>query len=266
MKVIMIILHLANGEVAKIVIEPYSTVGPLTVIEFDKTSVVGAYNVWDLNSSKQLLYFGCFPANLRQDFSFDTIKDNIAYYDVYAVDEHDTVIANGPTIHILCPDLRGYDPIRLTWLNQWGVWDYFTFNKKSTRSLSTKGTTYDQLEGTWNDSFYRVDSYKGGKKSFRVNTTEKIKINTDYISPKGQADLGLDPNNYNIAFEELMNSPEVYILDSFQTDITNSALNQYVTPVRLVSKSFTTKTVANDKLIQYTFEIEKTKTLRTQSV
>ena len=56
------------------------------------------------------------------------------------------------------------------------------------------------------------------------------------------------------------------LLDGFQTDGTNAALNQYVTPVRLTTSSFTRKTVANDKLIQYTFEIEKSKTFRTQSV
>ena len=67
-------------------------------------------------------------------------------------------------------------------------------------------------------------------------------------------------------FEELINSPEVYLLSGYQTDSSNSLLNQYVTPVRLTTSSFTRKTIANDKLLQYTFEIEKSKTLRTQSV
>ena len=67
-------------------------------------------------------------------------------------------------------------------------------------------------------------------------------------------------------FEELINSPEVYILEGYQTDGSFSALNQYVIPVRLTTSSFTKKTVANDKLIQYSFEVEKSKTLRTQSV
>ena len=67
-------------------------------------------------------------------------------------------------------------------------------------------------------------------------------------------------------FEELINSPEVYILEGFQTDASNSALNNYVIPVRLTTSSYTKKTVANDKLMQYTFEVEKSKTLRTQSV
>ena len=47
------------------------------------------------------------------------------------------------------------------------------------------------------------------------------------------------------------------MLNGFQSDVSDSVLNQYVTPVRLKTTSFITKTIANDKLIQYTFEIEK---------
>ena len=80
-------------------------------------------------------------------------------------------------------------------------------------------------------------------------------MNTDFVSESD-----------NVMFEELINSPEVYLLQGFQTDAVGSALNQYVTPVRLTTSRFAKKTVANDKLIQYTFEIEKSKTLRTQSI
>jgi len=110
------------------------------------------------------------------------------------------------------------------------------------------------LAGTWNESKYRVDSYKGGKKDFRRNATEKIKMNTGFVT-----------EDEAVVFEELINGPEVYLLDGYQLDL-NNALNQYVTPVRLTTSSFTRKTKANDRLMQYTFEIEKSKTLRTQSV
>ena len=85
---------------------------------------------------------------------------------------------------------------------------------------------------------------------------ERISMNTDFVS-----------EDFNTMFEELINSPEVYMLSEYE-DITEtfSALNQYVTPVRLTTSSFTRKTIANDKLIQYTFEVEKSKTLRTQAV
>ena len=60
------------------------------------------------------------------------------------------------------------------------------------------------------------------------------------------------------------------LLDSYISETTSEfqekANNQYAQPVRLATKNITRKTIANDKLIQFTFEIEKTKTLRTQSI
>ncbi len=210
--------------------------------------------------SKKLLYFGCFPANLQNSsssfqalVSAGTIQGGSIV--VQAFDVGNNTISKEYTISLNCPDLKGYESIRLCWLNQWGVWDYYTFTKKSARNISTKGSTFEQLAGTWNEAYYRVDSYKGGKKAFRVNATEKITMNTDFVS-----------ESENVMFEELINSPEVYILDGFQTDGSFSALNQYVKPVRLTTSSFVKKTVANDKLIQYSFEVEKSKTLRTQTV
>ena len=228
--------------------------------DIDKTVANGAYNTFSTEISSRLLYFGCFPANLQNWsstflalVSAGTIQGGSI--DVQAFDDSSNRISKQYTININCPNLKGYESIRLCWLNQWGVWDYYTFIQKSVRSISTKGSTYEQLAGTWNEAAYRVDSYKGGKKAFRVNATEKIKMNTDFVS-----------ESENEMFEELINSPEVYILDSYQDDVNYSALNQYVKPVRLTTSSFTKKTVANDKLIQYTFEVEKSKTLRTQSV
>ena len=90
---------------------------------------------------------------------------------------------------------------------------------------------------------------------------EKIKMNTDFITEE-----------HSEWFEELINSPEVYIIKGWESPrhITNTntfdSLNTYATPVTLTTKSFTKKTVANDKLIQYTFEVEKSKTLNTQSI
>ena len=70
----------------------------------------------------------------------------------------------------------------------------------------------------------------------------------------------------------MMNSPEVYIINEFSFDqftgsINSSGfVNKYVEPVIVTTSSFTRKTVANDKLIQYTIDIERNKTQRTQAV
>ena len=206
-----------------------------------------------LNSSNQLInYFGAFPANLDGwSTVWDTHKANISYYTIRDEDNLSALY----TINILCPEIKGYEGIRLTWLNKWGTWDYYTFNMKSTRSITTNRTSYTQLGGTWNESTFKISGYKGGKKNFRVNSTEKIKLNTDFVT---EAE--------SVWFEQLINSPEVYVLEGFQTDPSSPALNSYVQPARITNSSYIRKTIANDKLMQYTFEIEKSKMKRTQAI
>ena len=217
----------------------------------------GAYDVWSADAKNLIVHVGCYPANLQGwSSTFRTLltaATPVKYYTINAAGL--SARTQTYTININCTNTKGYESIRLCWLNQWGVWDYYTFTQKSVRSTTTQGSTYTQLEGTWNQSKYRLDSFRGGKKAFRVNAMEKITMNTDFVT---EADA--------VIFEELINSPEVYLLKGYQTDDARSVLNQYVTPVRLTTSSFTTKTIANDKLMQYTFEVEKSKTLRTQSV
>jgi hypothetical protein len=228
--------------------------------EITRDTANGAYNSYNGNIGQEILYIGAFPANLRNwNSNFKTLVtagNTPAYYTVWGAWNDGSIVGvtDTYTINVNCPTLKGYEPVRLAWLNQWGAWDYYTFTMKSSRMISTKGSTYNQLAGTWNESAYRIDSFKGGKKSFRVNATEKVTMNTDFVN-EAESEW----------FEELINSPEVYILEGFQTD-TNSALNQYVIPVRLTTSSYTRKTIANDKLMQYTFEVEKSKILRTQSI
>ena len=213
-------------------------------------------------TNKQMLFCAVYPGNLQNwSTTFQalvaagTIQGGKITFRLFDHGSPKLASTKLYTIKLNCPEQKGYEPIRLCWLNQWGAWDYHTFTKKSTRTIKTKGTNYNQLSGTWNEGYYHQHSYKGGEKKFRVNGVERIKMNTDFLS-----------EDFNVIFEELTNSPEVYMLEGYQNDQAFAMLNQYVKPVRLTTSSFTRKTIANDKLIQYTFEIEKSKTLRTQSI
>jgi len=253
----------SDTALGKIHLSYYDSDGSFLTDEFIIRNLAnGAWsNPWTANSEKQILHLGCFPGNLQNQsvvfralVTAGTIQGGSIT--VQALDSGVSPISQVYTIKLNCPNGKGYEPIRLCWLNQWGAWDYYTFTQKSIKSTSTSGATYNQLAGTWNESLYRPDSYKGGKKAFRVNATEKITMNSDFVT-----------EDEAVIFEELINSPEVYLLKGYVSGAeTTSVLNQYVTPVRLLTSSFTKKTIANDKLMQYNFEIEKSKTLRTQAV
>ena len=222
----------------------------------------GAYS--STFSYSNLVYIGAYPANFDNWItSWDTHKANVSYYTLQAFDDNASPnpITQIYTVNIICDSSFGYEGVRLAWLNQWGAWDYYTFNQKSVRSINTNKTTYTQLGGTWNDVKYSPNGFRGGKKNFRVNSKERIKLNTDYL---------LDQDS--TWFEELINSPEVYIINSFSTDFNEASatksgiINKYVEPVLLTTSNWTKKTKANDKLIQYTIEVERNKNQRTQAI
>mgnify|MGYP003115134176 CR=1 FL=1 len=207
-------------------------------------------------SNTRIGYFGCFPANLKNwSSTFATaVTNGLTSYQLKAYDTSGR-ISQQYNINILCPNERDYEGIRLTWLNQWGTWDYYTFNMKSTKSIETNRTSYTQLGGTWNESKFKISDFKGGKKNFRVNSKEKIKLNTDFVTEEE-----------GVWFEELINSPEVYIVNGFSVDVLNTITNKYIEPVILTTSSYIKKTKANDRLMQYTIEIEKSRFKRTQAV
>ena len=145
-----------------------------------------------------------------------------------------------------------YPTIRLTWLNKFGAWDYYNFNKKSINTLTAQRTTYTQLKGDWNKTKFHHHGYRGGKKSYVNNVSENITLNTDYIT-----------EDEAIWLEELFISNDVFIIHDDTTDDNAGYINKYIEPITIQSSNYIRKTKANDKLIQYTFDILKSKNRKT---
>ena len=163
---------------------------------------------------------------------------------------------------------KGFEKFRLTWLNRLGVWDYFNFTKKNVRKVNSKRSTYQQIKGSWNESRYIKHGYKGGKKVFSTNSKQVVTLQTDFITEEAAEWL-----------EELFTSPEVFVLQERSETQTESGagggcgglypyrrniINKYVQPCNITTSSYTRKTTANDKLKQYTLEIEMSHNKRIQ--
>tara|TARA_R110002020_G_scaffold240290_4_gene453058 strand:+ start:772 stop:2247 length:1476 start_codon:yes stop_codon:yes gene_type:complete len=199
------------------------------------------------------LFAGVFPANVRAaDSTFQTaLTTDMEYYTFQAFSNTNVAKSSLYRVNII-HDCR-YEPIRLAWLNKHGAWDYYTFNKKSVRTLNSNRTNYQKLDGTWNESNFNVNKNQGGIKSFKVKTKEAIRINTDFIKEETAGWL-----------EQLMTTKEVFILKDYFTGGGLEVIRKFNEPAVIKTTSFIKKTVANDKLIQYTFEIEKAFEIKTQ--
>jgi len=215
-------------------------------------AATGGHAGYMSDSNVKLQFAGIGTGNLLG--AGETVPANWDYYTVIAYDYTGDVISDTYNFYKQDEDCKEYETIRLTWLNKFGVWDYYNFTKKSVRTFNTQRKSYTQITGTWNTSRFRPDGHTGGKKYFGNNTKESVVLNTDYIT---EAEA--------IWLEELFISNDVYILEQRSTDSTNEGyMRKYIKPTTITDSSHTRKTKANDKLIQYTFNIEVDKTKKSQ--
>jgi len=124
-----------------------------------------------------------------------------------------------------------YEPKKLKFINKYGVKEDLWFFKKSTNSLSTKTETY--RANTLN-SFALGDLSKHSMKSFNTNGKESMTINSGFV-----------PESFSENFKQLMLSERVW-LDTGAVDL----------PITIKSSDLELKTSVNEKLINYTINIE----------
>jgi hypothetical protein len=202
------------------------------------------------NTEQGLLYFGCGTAQLEQ---LGFTMTNVVYYTVVALNGG-TEVSKTYRFDIQDADCKGFENIRLAFLNSLGAWDYYNFTKKSVRKTQINKTAIKQNYGTipylattiggdnLNYDYYNQGTYDGGTRAFNVNAIETIEANTDFITEDEAAIL-----------EELFLSPDVYM----QTGTTFE-------PVVINETEYIKQTTANDMLKQYIITVEKSHNTRVQ--
>ena len=194
-------------------------------------------------TTQGLLYFGIGTQNLKN--SGIAIPTNAAYYTLVAQDSSNTDVSATYRFDITEEDCKGLETIRLAYLNRLGAWDYYNFDKKSTRTSEIGRANFKQNYGTYDADEYFQASYQGGNTSYRVNATEMIEANTDYITQDEATTL-----------EELFTSPVVYMQET----------NGSFVRVAVEEKSYIKQTTANDMLIQYIIQVSKSNQTRIQNI
>ena len=126
-----------------------------------------------------------------------------------------------------------YNEVRVHWLNRLGGYDAFNFYMKSIHTTDIKKDKYDQQHHDWTGFAYIYDKQSRGTTDYNVELNKKVTINTDYLS-----------EDESLWMEDLATSPDVYIEEG------NELIAVNIDPRRIQRK-----TSLNDKLMQYTFEL-----------
>ena len=201
---------------------------------------------------QRILYFGCGTGNLTFQSVHVTSRPNNAnnagwtHYTIQALDDSDD--AASALYYFINQDgsCKGFKIRRLAFRNSLGCYDYFNFKMKSISTIEVNRDNYNSMLGTFNKSRWRYNNTQRGKTTRQTTAILKETLQTDWIS---EQDANL--------LEKLVYSTDVYILENLDTDFTEGVV--------ITDSSFVKKTVANDKLIQYTINIEYANPINTNS-
>jgi len=199
----------------------------------------GSVGTDDMTTDGGLLFRGVGVQNMI-DAGLVTLGDitNAVKYTIAYRETGNTTAYASMVYEIQDEDCKGFETIRLAWLNSLGAWDYYNFTKKSTRDTNSRRTTFTQDYGyalNSSSNAYEQGTNEGGLQAFTNTVTQSIEANTDFISEEIAAVL-----------ESLFTSPKVQ-LQNASGDWEN---------VIVTEKSYTKQTSTNDKLIQYVIGVQ----------
>jgi hypothetical protein len=153
---------------------------------------------------------------------------------VYAEYDADKIyIDNGESVEVInVEEIEEckYTPYKITFVNKFGGLQDIWFFKRSNLSMQTT------------EESYKANIVSGG--TYSINSRQKTVFDKKGVE-RLQLNTGFYPESYNEVFRQLSLSEELWI--TYGTD---------VLPVTLLSSELTYKTSLNDKLINYTMDVE----------
>jgi hypothetical protein len=144
--------------------------------------------------------------------------------DVNLYDASSVQIASD-SVYVYINEECKYTPVECTFINRYGGWEVLTFFKQQTNTVAVKGTDYKLMPSAVN-----YNTSKGQVKSFNINGTQTVKLNTGFVD-----------ENYSELITDLLLS-ETVLLDG--------------KPVTVKTQGSDLKTSLKDRLINYEIDFE----------
>lgn len=129
-----------------------------------------------------------------------------------------------------------YDQIQMAWMNNWGAFDYLTFNMKSQTIDNFERKEYTKVLGALTNNSWGYNDTDFETTSFNISNTKEYIVNSNWLN---------DSESQRVI--ELLSSPIVY------ANIDGEWLPRVVT-----IESVLEQTQNNEKLIQYSLSLKST--------
>jgi len=162
-----------------------------------------------------------------------------AYFNDYSIGAVDKIIISSSsgieTINVTILEECKYEPKKVTFVNKFGALQDMYFFKKSVEKMNIKKESYKS--NILNGASYNTSNHV--YRDFNVLGKESVTLSSGFLSEE-----------YNEVFKQMMLSEKVWV-----TNITEEG--EQVLPINVKTSDITYKTSLNDKLVEYTFEFDK---------
>ena len=188
-------------------------------------------------------------ANLKnwlvtQGSSIDLVNSD--WYKIQLLDTFENVIDERqfyPTCEVK------YTPIQLAYISKYGTWNYATFFKRSVETIDVTNDMYRRITGNVQNGAYTYGLHNPMYKKYNTNGKRRLTINSGFVSEE---------------FKEVM---EQILLSEYVLVVADSSVvkdgstytytaNNNAVAANVSTNSLTKKTKVNDKLIEYTLDLE----------
>jgi len=216
-------------------------------IELYKSGSVWNTIYWDcpvaVDNTKPVVRIGVGPKNLQLSGSelnyyssqSPCIDEDVEYYSVVLLDDKANEMTETLFFSINC-ECTWETPYRLCFLNSLGGYDFFNFNWNSKKSSSYEKSYFKRKAWTWDGTAISYGSHNRGKVQYSTIGTDRLQLTSGWITEEESTWL-----------EELISSPDVYIIDN-----TTGVL----TAVTVTDTQYDYKTLEYDQLFNLTVNLE----------
>jgi hypothetical protein len=138
------------------------------------------------------------------------------------------------------------NPISFLFLNRQGIWDTYTFTKKSTKKYNVNKKTYNQQKSL-NTKWWNRQSYDTSETVFYGDAEEILTVASNFVI-----------QNDVIVIEDLLMSPYVYmIMDSWLPSTNLESIYPYLIPCTVQNKEVVEYVNKYQHIFQYTIELKQ---------
>ena len=170
------------------------------------------------------------------------------WYEIQLRDTFGTVLDSRKS-YVVCE--MKYEPVLVAYISRYGTWNYATFFKRSDETINVTRDEFRTITGNVQNGAYQYGLHNPVYKKYNTNGKRRLTINSGFVSEE-----------FKEVMEQLLLSEYVLVVTSDKRTVVkdgntyNYSAGNGAIAVNVATNSVTKKKSVNEKLIEYSLDLE----------